>query len=319
MIMCKKPSPVLNIPAGDLSLNVLTPYRQKEKVVVIMGATGTGKSRLSIDLATRFPSEIVNSDKMQVYEGLEIVTNKITEEETCGIPHHLLGTVDPNVDFTSHDFCQTASNVMGSITSRGQVPIIVGGSNSYVESLVNYEATKFRSRYEFCFLWVDVSVPVLHSFVSSRVDRMVENGMVEEVRKVFDRRNHDYSRGIRKAIGVPEFDRYFREEDDERKDKLLQEAIYEVKNNTCKLACRQLEKIYRLRSLKGWKVHRLDATEVFRKRRGGRETDEVWDKVMTGPSTAIVANFLYNFVDLGEISNISGGGVRAAVLAGASH
>ncbi|KAL0717431.1 hypothetical protein Bca4012_066753 [Brassica carinata] len=65
---------------------------RKDKMVVIMGATGTGKSRLSVDLATRFSAEIINSDKKQFYSALEITTNQITSiPERCGIPHHLLG------------------------------------------------------------------------------------------------------------------------------------------------------------------------------------------------------------------------------------
>jgi len=63
----------------------------RKKVVFIMGATGTGKSRLSVDLATHFQGEIINSDKMQVYKGLEIVTNKITQTEKQGVRHYLLG------------------------------------------------------------------------------------------------------------------------------------------------------------------------------------------------------------------------------------
>ncbi|KAL3533997.1 hypothetical protein ACH5RR_007518 [Cinchona calisaya] len=80
------------------------PWRRKDEVVIVMGATGTGKSRLSIDLATRFPAEIVNSDKMQVYKGLDIVTNKVTEDDCHGIPHHLLGFMNRNEDFSAHDF-----------------------------------------------------------------------------------------------------------------------------------------------------------------------------------------------------------------------
>jgi len=62
-----------------------------KKVVFIVGATGTGKSRLSVDLATHFRGEIINSNEMQVYKGLEIVTNKITHAEKQGIRHYLLG------------------------------------------------------------------------------------------------------------------------------------------------------------------------------------------------------------------------------------
>ncbi|XP_022728108.1 adenylate isopentenyltransferase 3, chloroplastic-like [Durio zibethinus] len=292
--MCKQTVSLLNVPSGVLKSNFFSPRQQKEKVVILMGATGTGKSRLSIDLATRFPAEIINSDKIQVHAGLDIATNKITEEEQCGIPHHLLGIIDPNADFSATNFIDLASHAVASILSRGQLPIIAGGSNSYIEALVDDKDFRFRSKYQCCFLWVDVAMPVLHQYVSERVDKMVENGMVNEVRNFFDS-NANYARGIRKAIGVPELDRYFRAEpflDKQHRAKLLREAIQEIKRNTCKLACRQLGKIHRLRNKKNWKIHRLDATEVFCRR--GENADEAWEELVAGPSTEIVAEFLYN-------------------------
>ncbi|KAI3449610.1 hypothetical protein Pfo_006275 [Paulownia fortunei] len=278
--------PLLHIPSTNNQL-----LRQKEKVVVVMGATGTGKSRLSIDLATRFAAEIINSDKMQVYRGLDIATNKITDEERCGVPHHLLGVVDPESDFSAANFRTMASISLKSILSRGQLPIIVGGSNSFIEALVDMN---FRSRYECCFVWVDVAMPVLHSFVSDRVDKMVERGMVNEVRD-FYKPNADYSRGIRRAIGVPEFDKFFRVEsfcDEETRARILAEAIDSIKMNTSRLACCQLEKIHRLRNIKGWRMHRLDATDVFRKREG--EAESAWENIVAGPGAAVVSRFLYD-------------------------
>ncbi|GMI66540.1 isopentenyltransferase 3 [Hibiscus trionum] len=291
--MCKRMMSVLEMPSGVIRPNFFRPRWEKEKVVIILGATGTGKSRLSIDLATRFPAEVINSDKIQVHAGLDIATNKIPEEERCGIPHHLLGVIHPNADFTATDFVDMASDAMASILSRSQVPIIAGGSNSYIEAL--NEDFLFRSKYECCFLFVDVAMPVLDRYVSDRVDKMVEMGMVDEVRNFFDA-NANYTVGIRKAIGVPEFDRYFRAEPFLKKrerDQLLQEAIQEIKRNTCKLARRQLEKIQRLRNKKNWKIHRVDATEVFLRR--GKRAEEAWEKLIAGPSTEIVAEFLYNF------------------------
>lgn len=259
-----------------------------------MGATGTGKSRLSIDLATRFGAEIINSDKIQVYKGLDIVTNKVTKEEQCGFRHHLLGIANPNVDFTSKEFCLMATQAVESILQRGKLPIIVGGSNSYIESLVSDPKYGFGPRYDCCFLWVDVSVSVLHSFVSDRVDKMVEAGMVDEVRPIFDPDNKDYTHGIRRAIGVPELDPYFRVEwdlDEAGRARELRWAVNKIKENTCKLSWRQLEKIYRLKHLKGWDLHRVDATQVFRKRAKDR-ADEAWEKHVTRPSNKIVDRFL---------------------------
>ncbi|KAI3506740.1 hypothetical protein L1887_21303 [Cichorium endivia] len=314
MIMCHQAQPsLLQIPTGGMDLSVLRCRPQKEKVVVVMGATGTGKSRLSIDLAARYPAEIINSDKMQVYEGLDIVTNKITDEECDGIPHHLLGIVDPEADFTAGNFVSTASITMKSIVGRGKLPIIAGGSNSFIEALIDDQNYEFRSRYEVCFLWVDVAMPVLHRFVSDRVDRMVAAGIVEEVRKMYNPKA-DYSKGIRRAIGVPEFDAYFRTEyssyvDKKTQAKLLEEAINETKINTCKLACRQLEKIHRLRNVKGWKIHRLDATPVFQQR--GREAEESWAEMVAGPGSVIVNQFLYNFGHSRGFATVADGGGRA--------
>ncbi|XP_008786948.2 adenylate isopentenyltransferase 5, chloroplastic-like [Phoenix dactylifera] len=266
---------------------------RKGKVVVVMGATGTGKSRLAIDLAVRFGGEVVNSDKMQLYDGLDVVTNKVTDEETRGIPHHLLGGVPPDADLTASDFRLAAGSATNSIAQRGWVPVVAGGSNSYIEELIDGAGREFRSRYACCFLWVDVQLKELHRFVGERVDRMVERGLVEEVRGVFDP-EADYGRGIRKAIGVPEMDRYLRAEaegaDEWTKARLLEAAIDDIKANTCKLTCCQLQKINRLRTLPGWDVHRVDATEVFRKR--GEEADRTWDELVCRPSLEIVGEFL---------------------------
>lgn len=287
--------PSINLPPGRLNTNpnFWKKKLQKEKVVIVIGATGTGKSRLSIDIATRFSSEVINSDKMQVYEGLDVVTNKVTKQEQQGVPHHLLGTINPFYDFSATDFSDMARLSLDAIAARDRLPIIAGGSNSYIEALID---PNFQSRYECCFLWVDVSMPILCSFVSKRVDKMVANGMVDEAEKFFDPAR-DYSRGIKRAIGVPEFDSYFRYKsllDEETQDKLLQDAISKVKDHTCRLALRQLGKIQRLKNVKGWKIHQLDATEAFTKQ--GKESEEAWNKLVAAPSMAIIENFLHQNV-----------------------
>ncbi|KAL0370539.1 UNVERIFIED_CONTAM: Adenylate isopentenyltransferase 3, chloroplastic [Sesamum angustifolium] len=127
--------PSLCVPTNNYQLLRRPP--PKDKVVVVLGATGTGKSRLSIDLATRFAAEVINSDKMQVYQGLDVATNKITDAEQCGVPHHLLGIVDPESDFSASDFRAMASVSLMSILRRRHLPIVVGGSNSFVEALVD--------------------------------------------------------------------------------------------------------------------------------------------------------------------------------------
>ncbi|KAK6146198.1 hypothetical protein DH2020_020067 [Rehmannia glutinosa] len=261
------------------------------KVVVVMGATGTGKSRLAIDLATRFNAEIINSDKIQVYKGLDIITNKVTDEVRRGVTHHLLGIIDPDEDFTAEDFIYHAMLATNDIIRRSRLPIIAGGSNSFIKALV--DDVEFRSKYECCFLWVDVSMPVLHSFVAKRVNQMVNSGLVAEAREFFEP-SGDYSRGIRRAIGVPEMDEFFRKEhfvEGETRANLLKAAIDEIKENTCKLCCRQLEKILMIAEQLKWRINRLNATEAFLIRQG-RDAAEAWEMSVVGPSTKILSNFL---------------------------
>lgn len=294
---CIQAQPQLSFPAGGgIHIDSYCPPRWKEKVVIVMGATGTGKSRLSIELATHFPAEIVNSDKIQLYQGLDIVTNKVTDEEQQGVPHHLLGVVNPEDEFTALDFRHLASLTLESITMRRKLPIIAGGSNSYIEALVEDQDLEFRSKYDCLFLLVDADLPVLNSFLSERVDRMVEAGLVEEVRNNFHRTESeaDYTRGIRRAIGLPELDRYLRSEGNanwETRSRLLEEAIDEIKTNTIKLARCQAEKIHRLHRRYGWDIHRIDATDVFRK--CGQEAEHAWEMLVARPSISQVQQFLY--------------------------
>ncbi|XP_050233492.1 adenylate isopentenyltransferase 5, chloroplastic-like [Mercurialis annua] len=265
---------------------------KKKKVVFIMGATGTGKTKLSIDLATNFKSEIINSDKIQVYQGLDIVTNKATEAERKDIPHHLLGFLqDPEADFTVQDFCTQVHKAMNHIINDGGTPIIVGGSNNYIKALV--EDRSFKDNFDICFLLMDVELSVLHRYVYKRIDVMVESGLVDEIRDFFVP-GIDYGRGIWRAIGVPELEKYFLAEknnaDEITKKMLLENAIQETKENTCKLVNCQVQKIKKFRNEFGWKLHRLDATCVFEKK--GNEAEDAWKKMVLNPSLKIVADFL---------------------------
>ncbi|XVF19763.1 hypothetical protein REPUB_Repub11eG0138800 [Reevesia pubescens] len=101
---------------------------EKPKLVVIMGSTGSGKSRLAIDLSTHFPIEIINADSMQVYQGLDVLTS---------VPHHLLGTISSNVEFTAKKFRDSAIPIISDILSCNCLLVIVGGTNYYIQALVS--------------------------------------------------------------------------------------------------------------------------------------------------------------------------------------
>ncbi|CAE5968881.1 unnamed protein product [Arabidopsis arenosa] len=292
----KQVQPILSFKNKLSKVNVNSFLHPKEKVVFVMGATGSGKSRLAIDLATRFQGEIINSDKIQLYKGLDVLTNKVTPKECRGVPHHLLGVFDSEAgNITATEYSRLASQEISKLSANNKLPIVAGGSNSYIEALANHSSGFLLNNYDCCFIWVDVSLPVLNSFVSKRVDRMMEAGLLEEVREVFNPKAN-YSVGIRRAIGVPELHEYLRNEslvDRATQSKMLEVAVKNIKKNTEILACRQLKKIQRLH--KKWKLsmHRVDATEVFLKR-NVEEQDEAWENLVARPSERIVDKFYNN-------------------------
>ncbi len=105
-------------------------------VVVIVGPTAGGKTALSVALAKALPGggECVNADSMQVYRGMDIGTAKPSAEERKGVPHHLMDIVDPDTPFTLDDWLAQATDVIADIRSRGKWPILVGGTNLYVQA-----------------------------------------------------------------------------------------------------------------------------------------------------------------------------------------
>jgi adenylate isopentenyltransferase (cytokinin synthase) len=267
----------------------------KPKVVFVLGATATGKSKLAIALAARFGGEVINSDKIQVYAGLPVITNKVTDEEQAGVPHHLLGCVPcPDADFTADDFCREAGAAIKRVLSRGGLPVVAGGSNRYIEALVDGNGGAFRSTHDCFFVWLDAAPNVLRRCTAVRVDDMVQRGLVEEARAAFDP-DAGYTKGLRRAIGLPEMDAYLRRakhDDDEDADALLEMAVEEIKVNTFGLVQDQVEKIRRLSTLDGWDVRRVDCTEVLARMADGEGVEQPWRKVVWEPVQAMVKCFL---------------------------
>ena len=107
-----------------------------QKILVIVGPTASGKSALGVRLARKFKGEVISADSRQVYTGLDIGTGKITKKEMKGVPHHLLDVASPKKKFSAGDFVERARAAIKDITSRGKIPIIVGGTGFYVDSLV---------------------------------------------------------------------------------------------------------------------------------------------------------------------------------------
>lgn len=108
----------------------------KKKIVCIVGATASGKTGLSVELAKRVGGEIVSADSMQVYRGMPIATAVATADEQDGVPHHLVEFLDNSESFSVADFVELAGERIDDILSRGNMPIIVGGTGLFVDSLV---------------------------------------------------------------------------------------------------------------------------------------------------------------------------------------
>ena len=108
----------------------------KEKLVVILGPTATGKSYCGIDLARRFRGEIISGDSMLVYRQMNIGTAKPSEEDLHTVPHHLVNILSPDASYSVADFQQQAAKLVHQITLRGNLPILVGGTGLYIKALL---------------------------------------------------------------------------------------------------------------------------------------------------------------------------------------
>lgn len=108
----------------------------KKPLIIIAGPTASGKTGLSVELAKKINGEIISADSMQVYKGMDIGTAKIKPFEMQGIKHHLIDICEPDEPFNIHIFQKRAKEAIDSILSRNKIPIIVGGTGFYIQSVV---------------------------------------------------------------------------------------------------------------------------------------------------------------------------------------
>ncbi|MED1606574.1 tRNA (adenosine(37)-N6)-dimethylallyltransferase MiaA [Cytobacillus kochii] len=109
---------------------------QKEKIIILIGPTAVGKTKTSIELAKKYNGEIISGDSMQIYKGMDIGTAKITKEETEGISHHLIDIKEPDESFSTAEFQTIVREKITEISSKGKLPIIVGGTGLYIQSVL---------------------------------------------------------------------------------------------------------------------------------------------------------------------------------------
>ncbi|MDD5136241.1 MAG: tRNA (adenosine(37)-N6)-dimethylallyltransferase MiaA [Candidatus Omnitrophica bacterium] len=112
------------------------PGKGREKIVFIVGPTAIGKTGLAVKLAKRIGGEIISADSMQVYKGMRILSQSPTSAERRMARHHLVELLDPRKEYSVAAFIKEASRLISSITARGKVPIVAGGSGLYIKGLI---------------------------------------------------------------------------------------------------------------------------------------------------------------------------------------
>lgn len=141
--------------------------KEKPNVIVIVGPTASGKTKLSIDIAKKISGEIISADSMQIYKGLDIGTAKATKEEQGEVRHHLIDICEIDKEFSVAEYKNICYKKIDEIVSLGKVPVIVGGTGLYVNAVVN------------------------NMSFDSYVDKD-ENGIREELEKILDEKGKEY-------------------------------------------------------------------------------------------------------------------------------
>lgn len=260
-------------------------------MIVIVGPTGIGKTKLSIMLAKHFNTEIISGDSVQVYKELNIGSAKVTDEERDGIKHHLIDYLEPNEDFSVAIFQKVVREKIQEFSEKDMLPLIVGGTGLYIKSVLydyNFDNTerdrekekqfdtlsneelhklleekdfesskkihmnnrkrvlqailrsgvnkvsenknKDKKLYDFTLIGLTLEREQLYERINNRVDLMVNDGLIEEVKALYDK-------GVRsnsvQAIGYKELYKYFDGE------WTLEEAIDKIKQHSRNLAKKQ--------------------------------------------------------------------------------
>lgn len=253
-------------------------------IIVVVGPTGVGKTKMSVELAKYYNAEIINADSMQFYKGLDIGTAKVTESEKEGIPHHLFDIKEVEDIYTVYDYQKDGRKMIKELSDNGKNIVIVGGTGLYIKALLydytfkeenelntyddltNLEIYNKISKYEECdihinnrkrlirrlnklendlmleetgnnklydFIMIGLTTDrdTLYKKIDDRVDKMVKDGLIEEVKSFYDKNIR--SKAINTGIGYKELYKYF------DKEISLEEAIDLIKKNSRHYAKRQ--------------------------------------------------------------------------------
>ena len=256
-------------------------------VIVILGPTAVGKTKMSVELAKLLNGEIINVDSTQIFKNLDIATAKIKEEEKENIPHHLFDIKNITEDYTVYDYQKDCRNKIDEILKKNKTPILVGGTGLYIkaalydykfndevnnqfENLTNEEIynklkeldenidihinnrkrlvralnyclnnnLKFSAKektdkllYDAVFIGLTTDRNILYDRINKRVDVMVNDGLLEEAKKIYD--SNIRTKAVMTPIGYKELFPYFENK------KSLEDCLELIKRNSRKYAKRQ--------------------------------------------------------------------------------
>lgn len=180
-------------------------------LVVILGQTASGKSKMAIELAKQYDGEIICADSRTIYKNMDIGTAKPSKKEQAEIRHHLLDVVNPSERFNASQFKDLANNAIKGIASRNKVPFMVGGTGLYISSVIYDFGFKNETDSELrdnCLLvGIKLEKDELKARIKARVNEMVEAGLEDEVRSLAMKYGFD-APGIN-AICYKEWQPYF--------------------------------------------------------------------------------------------------------------
>ncbi|MDQ6986127.1 MAG: isopentenyl transferase family protein [Candidatus Dojkabacteria bacterium] len=232
----------------------------ENKVILIIGPTSSGKTKLSMEIAEYIKSfikkdvAILNADSRQIYKGLNIGTNKITSEEMRGIPHYLLSEVEPTNRLDTDNYKEMAEKLLEQLSKSSTVPIIVGGTATYFLALYGdyiLKQPKFGEKLESDNILIITpkfeSRDVLYRKVEESTEEMFKNGLFEEVKDL--NRNQAFQLVLNTTLGYREFLEYSR-----RNRKKVEQLSYvdqqkikwKIKTNTKKFAMNQINLLKKL-------------------------------------------------------------------------
>lgn len=209
-------------------------------LLVISGSTGVGKTSFSLKLAQLLKIEIISADSMQIYRSLDIGTSKLTKQEASICPHHMIDIVSPFQTYNTYEFARDASKIIEKVWSRGNLPVVVGGTGLYIESLIKqFQFNKSKSDlskqspYNLTHLCLYRDRAKMYKAIDNRVDEMISAGLVDEVKTLHNIGVSDDAQCMQ-AIGYKEICRYLNNETS------LNQAIEDIKKNTRNYAKRQM-------------------------------------------------------------------------------